>query len=169
MHSAATNWSWCLIIWYSKKCLQTWNNAARSKYRWYAVVVEGTVDVCREHMAMLQHHTNLSHSGVVHYYGNVWDEPSFQISRFTSWSYCWTRKGIGWSVSLPWNFDFSVWNVHKEVIGMQKLASCFKIHMLGGQSKGTVLSAYIVWFFSCFSSSFWIQNLTESTAYSCVT
>jgi len=26
------------------------------------VVVEGTVDVCREHMAMLHHHTNLSHS-----------------------------------------------------------------------------------------------------------
>jgi len=67
MHSAATNWSWCLIIWCSKKCLQTWNSAARSKYRWYEVVVEGMVDVCKERMAMLQHHTNLSHSGVVHY------------------------------------------------------------------------------------------------------
>jgi len=28
--------------------VQTWNNTARSKYRWYAVVAEGTVDVCTE-------------------------------------------------------------------------------------------------------------------------
>jgi len=56
----------------------------RSKYRWYVVIAEGTVYVCREHMAMLQHHTNLSESGVAHYKGNVWDDPSFQMSRFTS-------------------------------------------------------------------------------------
>ena len=131
IHSAATNSSWCLIIWCSKKCLQTSYNAARSKYRWYVVVAEGTVDACREHMAMLQHHTNLSHNGVAHYKSYVWDDPSFQMNRFTSLSYCWTRKSIGWSDSLPWNFDFSAWNIHKEVNGMQKLASYFKIHILG--------------------------------------
>ena len=48
------------------------------------VVAEGTVDVCRERMAMLQHHTDLSQSGVAHYKGNVWDDPSFYMSMFTS-------------------------------------------------------------------------------------
>jgi hypothetical protein len=48
------------------------------------VVADGTVDACRKLVAMLQHHTKLSHGGVVHYKGNVWDDPSFQMSRFTS-------------------------------------------------------------------------------------
>jgi hypothetical protein len=66
-------------------------------------------------------------------------------------------QAIGWSDSLPWNFDFSVCNIHKEVIGMQKLASCFKIYLLDYQCRVKMLSACTVWFFSCFSSSFWIQ------------